>query len=131
MTGILANGLLVNSGMRSPFTRFSKDKIISSYYEKYGMQPLFLTNDVEHTIKQLGKNSTRSCMVLKIDVTGLNMEGEFDYLEEKWYMFYKNRESMIDNMRGRRGITFISKENIKPSLMVFCPEITTIINNRY
>lgn len=46
---ILTNGLIINSGKCG----FCKKEVHKSYKEKYGMQPIFLTNDIGYIIKTM------------------------------------------------------------------------------
>jgi hypothetical protein len=114
LDGILTNGLLINSNKNG----FVRKSYLDNYYIKYGLQPIFLTNDVEYIIKtQLTNKFIKDCCVLKIDVSNLILEEEFDYLKNKWYLYYQTKEDMIKNISKYEGKSFICRENIKPNLI--------------
>jgi len=56
-------------------------------------------------------------ILLKVEVSTLNLEDEFDYLNEKWYLYYNTKEDMINNISKYKGKSFICKEDIKPNLI--------------
>jgi hypothetical protein len=112
---ILVNGLLINSKNNGFVSRDG----IKEYYKKYGLQPIFLTNDVDYIIKtQLTESFFKKCKILSIDVTGLDLEDEYNYLEEKWNLYYNCNEDMYINILDRKGKSFICKENIKPDRII-------------
>ena len=114
LDNILIEGLLINSN-RNGFVNKSH---LKNYYIKYGLQPIFLTNDINFIIKtQLTDNFIKDCCVLKIKVSSLKLEGEYDYLNENWQRYYHTKENMLTNISKYSGKTFICKENIKPNLI--------------
>jgi hypothetical protein len=46
---------------------------------------------------QLTDKFCKSCVVLKIDVTDLKLEDEFEYLNKKWYLYYQSKDDMKKN----------------------------------
>jgi len=111
---ILTEGLLINSNKNG----FVRKSYLENYYKKYGLQPIFLTNDVDYIIKtQLTSDFCKSCVLLKVDVGSLKLEGEFDYLNEKWHLYYESKNDMLKNISKSIGKTFICKENINPNLI--------------
>jgi hypothetical protein len=114
LDSILQNGLLINSKNNG----FVKKSFINYYHKKYGMQPIFLTNDIEYIVKtQLTKEFIKDCVILKIIVDDIKIEDEYEYLNGKWGLFYTSKEKMIDNLNKHFGRCFICKENIKPELI--------------
>jgi hypothetical protein len=111
---IIINGLLINSNKNG----FVRKSYLKNYYTKYGLQPIFLTNDVDYIIKtQLTDDFIKDSCVLKIDTTTLILEDEFDYLNNKWYLHYNTKDDMIKNISKYVGKSFICRENIKPNLI--------------
>jgi len=111
---ILTEGLLINSNKNG----FVRKSYLEKYHIKYGLQPIFLTNDVDYIIKtQLTDDFCKSCVLLKVNISGLKLEDEFDYLNEKWYLYYYSKDDMINNISKYKGKSFISRENIKPNLI--------------
>ena len=115
LDNILIEGLLINSNKAG----FVNKSYLEHYHHKYGLQPIFLTNDVDYIIKsQLTDKFCKSCVVLKIDVTSLKLEDEFEYLNEKWYLYYQSKYDMVKNVsKFPLGKSFICKENIKSELI--------------
>ena len=111
---ILTEGLRINSNKNG----FVGNSYLKNYHIKYGLQPIFLTNDFDYIIKtQLTDNFYKSCILLKVDVRSLKLEDEFDYLNEKWYLYYKSKDDMIKNISKYLGKSFICRESIKPNLI--------------
>lgn len=111
---ILSQGLLVNSNNNG----FVKKTYLHNYYIKYGLQPIFLTTDVDFLIKtQLTNNFYKSCVILKVNVSSLKLEDEYDYLNQKWYLYYKTKNDMFENISQFLNKTFICKDNIEPDLI--------------
>jgi|688.fasta_scaffold336172_2 hypothetical protein len=111
---ILTEGLLINSNKNG----FVRKTYLKNYHIKYGLQPIFLTNDVDYIIKtQLTDDFCKSCVLLKVNISSLKLEDEFDYLNEKWFLYYKSKDDMEKNISKCKGKTFISRENIKPNLI--------------
>lgn len=111
---ILTEGLRINSNKNG----FVRKSYIRNYYEKYGLQPIFLTNDFDYIIKtQLTDNFYKSCVLLKVDISSLKLEDEFDYLNKKWYLYYQSKDDMIKNISKYLGKSFICRESIKPNLI--------------
>lgn len=111
---ILTEGLLINSNKNG----FVRKSYLENYHIKYGLQPIFLTNDVDYIIKtQLTNNFYTSCVILNVDVSEIRLEDEFDYLNEKWYLYYQSKYDMVKNISKYIGKSFISRENIKPNLI--------------
>lgn len=105
---ILIQGLKVNS-RRNGFIR--KD-YLKYYYEKYGCQPIFLTNDVDFVVKtQLTDEFFSKYCVLKINVDGLILENEYEYLLDSNSVFDEN---LIEFIKDYFGKTFITRQNISP-----------------
>jgi hypothetical protein len=113
LSQILTTGLLVNTNNNG----FVPKHAIRGYHEKYGCQPIFLTNDVDFVITtQLTEEyiSTNKCVLLAIEETDLELEDEYDYLKQKYpniqekYMQYK---------------TFICKQNIEPNKITFLKKL--------
>ena len=114
LDNILTEGLLINSNKNG----FVRKSYIKNYLDKYGLQPIFLTNDVEYIIKtQLTNDFYKLCVTLKVDVSGLRLEDEFDYLNEKWYFYYQSKDDMIKNISKYSGKSFICRESINPNLI--------------
>ena len=111
---ILTEGLLINSNKNG----FVKKSYLKNYYDKYELQPIFLTNDVDYIVKtQLTDDFLKSCVLLKVEVSDLNLEDEFDYLNEKWYLYYNSKDDMIKNISKYLGKSFICRENINHNLI--------------
>lgn len=111
---ILTEGLRINSNKNG----FVRNSYLKNYHIKYGLQPIFLTNDFNYIIKtQLTDYFYKSCVLLKVDVRSLKIEDEFNYLNEKWYLYYKSKDEMIKNVSKYLGKSFICRENIKPNLI--------------
>jgi hypothetical protein len=114
LDNILINGLLINSNKNG----FVRKSYLKNYYNKYGLQPIFLTNDVDYIIRtQLTDDFIKDSCVLKIDTTTLVLEDEFDYLNNKWNLYYNTKDDMIENISKYVGKSFICRENIKPNLI--------------
>ena len=114
LDNILTEGLLINSNKNG----FVSNSYIENYLDKYGLQPIFLTNDVDYIIKtQLTDVFFKSCVLLKVEVSALNLEDEFDYLNEKWYLYYNSKYDMIKNISKYLGKSFICRKSIKPNLI--------------
>lgn len=114
LDNILTEGLLINSNKNG----FVRKSYIKNYLDKYGLQPIFLTNDVDYIIKtQLTDDFYKLCVILKVDVSKLRLEDEFDYLNEKWYLYYQSKDDMIKNISKYLEKSFICRENIKPNLI--------------
>ncbi len=114
LDGILTNGLLINSNKNG----FVRKSYLKNYHIKYGLQPIFMTNDVDYIINtQLTKKFIEDCCVLKIDISTLTIEDEFDYLNNKWNLYYNTKEDMIKNISQYKGKSFICRENIKHNLI--------------
>lgn len=114
LEGVLTNGLLINSNKNG----FVKKSYLGNYHIKYGLQPIFMTNDVDYIINtQLTKKFIEDCCVLKIDISTLTIEDEFNYLNNKWYLYYNTKEDMIKNISKYKGKSFICRENINPNLI--------------
>jgi hypothetical protein len=114
LDNILINGLLVNSNING----FVIKSYLKNYYIKYGLQPIFLTNDVDYVIRtQLTDDFIKDSCVLRIDTTTLILEDEFDYLNNKWYLYYNTKDDMIKNISKYVGKSFICRENIKSNLI--------------
>lgn len=65
LTSILTEGLKINSGK----TGFCKKDAHKRYRSHYGMQPIFLTNDIEFISKTMLTNDwVKDAVVLKVDV---------------------------------------------------------------
>ena len=67
LISILTKGLKINSGK----TGFCKKDAHKRYKSKYGMQPIFLTNDIEFISKTMLTNGwvkKHNAVVLKVDV---------------------------------------------------------------
>lgn len=104
---ILVQGLIVNSKRNG----FIKKEYLKYYYEKYGCQPIFLTNDVDFVVKtQLTEKFFSKCCVLKINVDNLTLENEYEYLLYKNNSFHN--EKSIESIKEYIGKTFITKQNI-------------------
>jgi len=107
LNSILQKGLLININ----FTSFVKQNHIEHYYDKYSMQPIFLTTDYEYIIKtQLTKSfikNNKLCL-LKIFKDIRDLEGEYDYLNITTEKDYQNHKK-----------SFISKKNIEPKDIKF------------
>lgn len=115
LNSILLNGLKINSNKNG----FVSRSYIKTYYIKYNMQPIFLTNDYIFIIKtQLTDNFIKSCALLKVDCSGMNIEDEYNYLNENWELFYKSKDSMVNDINKNIGKSFICKENIKPNNII-------------
>lgn len=112
LNSILINGLNVNSNKNG----FVKKKDIGLYTKKYGMQPLFLTKDLDHTINtQLTKNFLKDCVILKVNVDDSIIEEEFEYLETNWQHTFLTKEHMLKALENiPRKKTYICRTNIKP-----------------
>jgi hypothetical protein len=111
---ILTEGLLINSNKNG----FVRKSYLVNYYHKYGLQPIFLTNDVNYIVKtQLTNEFCKSCVILKVNVSELKLEDEFDYLNEKWYHYYQSKNDAIKNIFKYLGKSFICRDNIKPNLI--------------
>lgn len=114
LDNILKNGLLINSNKNG----FVKKEYLPNYKIKYGIQPIFLTNDIDYIIKtQLTESFIKDCCVLKIDISNLDLEDEYNYLKDKWNLYYKTKDDMFINTSHSIGKSFICKENIKPDLI--------------
>ncbi|MFW6225453.1 MAG: hypothetical protein ACOC3V_00675 [bacterium] len=114
LDNILINGLLINSNKNG----LVKKSYLKKYYTKYGLQPIFLTNDVNYIIKtQLTDDFIKDSCILKINTSTLMLEDEFDYLNNKWYLYYNTKDDMIENISKYVGKSFICRENIKPNLI--------------
>jgi hypothetical protein len=114
LDNILTEGLLVNSNKNG----FVKRNYLNIYHQKYGLQPIFLTNDVDYIIKsQLTNDFFKKCAVLKVDASDIKLENEYDYLNEKWHLYYQSKNDMIKNISIYNGKSFISRENIKANLI--------------
>lgn len=110
LSSILQSGLLVNSGNGG----FVAKRDISIHIKKYGLQPVFLTNDIEHTIAtQLTSQYLKDCVILKIKTEHLKLEEEFEYLEQNWSETYMSQDYMKKALSTtKRNKTYISKNNI-------------------
>lgn len=65
LTSILTEGLKINSGK----TGFCKKDAHEIYKSHYGIQPIFLTNDIEFISKTMLTNDwVKDAVVLKVDV---------------------------------------------------------------
>lgn len=118
LPGILAQGLLVNSGNNG----FVKKSYIKEYHKKYGMQPIFLTNDIGSVIEtDLGKKTfLKEFVVLKIQSETLQLEGEYDYLVENWEKFFVSKDSsQLDKIKESSSRRFVCKQNIGPQLISY------------
>lgn len=99
LTSILMEGLKINSGKIG----FCKKDAHKRYKSKYGMQPLFLTNDVEFIVKTMLTNGwviRNKAILLKVSVV-LN---EFNS-NEGWY---------VDTLNGVEPREFRYFLNIEP-----------------
>jgi hypothetical protein len=114
IASILIDGLKINSHK----VGFVKKSHIANYYKKYGMQPIFLTNDIDYIIKtQLTDVFIKDCVILKIDISSLIIENEYNYLNNKWNLYYNTKEDMLKSTSKYFGRSFICKTNIKPELI--------------
>jgi hypothetical protein len=116
LPSIIDNGLICNSKNNG----FVDKKYVRSYYDKYLMQPIFLTNDIDFLIKnQLTKNFIKNndCYVLKINCDNIILEDEYEYLKLNWNKYYCDYNAMINNTKKYFGKTFICKSNINSSLI--------------
>jgi hypothetical protein len=111
LDNILQNGLLVNSNKNG----FVEKSHISEYHKKYGLQPIFLTNDINYIVKtQLTDSFVKDCVVLTVNTDMLNVECEFEYLNDNWMLYYTSKQGMIRDISKHKGKTFICRENIEP-----------------
>ena len=77
LPSILTRGLISNSDIGG----FVSKTHLNVYKTKYGTQPIFLTNDTKWIIDtQLTDEWMIDAVILKVDVTGLNLEYEYDYM---------------------------------------------------
>lgn len=114
LNNILTEGLLINSNKNG----FVNKSYLKNYYIKYGLQPIFLTNDVDYIINtQLTTKFCKSCVLLKIDASDLKIEDEFSYLNEKWNLYYQSKNDMVKNVSKYLGKSFICIESIKHNLI--------------
>lgn len=105
---------MINSGKNG----FVKKSYLENYHIKYGLQPIFLTNDVDYIIRtQLTNDFYKLCVILKVDVSWVRLEDEFDYLNEKWYLYYQSKDDMIKNISKYLGKSFICRESINTNLI--------------
>jgi len=82
LKSILNNGLKINYPKLGMYNKYNKDQL----YEKYDMIPIFLTTDpvfaIEKLLSKEDINMHNYCL-LKVEVSGLNLEDEYAYLEIK------------------------------------------------
>jgi len=114
---ILIQGLRVNSGIMGYQGFLDGSWVRKSYHEKYDMQPVFLTKDIKLIIEsQLTSNFIKSNKIvcLSVDVDNLPVEAEYDYIEKRWFLYYKSYEDMKDNLKNEVTLdtTFICRQNI-------------------
>jgi hypothetical protein len=114
LDNIITEGLLINSNKNG----FVKKGYIKEYYKKYDLQPIFLTNNYNYIIEtQLPPSFFKKCIVLKINSVGLDIEDEFEYLNQRWNLYFKTKKDFIKNISKNPNRSFICKEDIKPELI--------------
>lgn len=119
LPSILSHGLIINSNN----TGFVGKYYIKNYYKKYGMQPIFLTNDYSFIIEtQLTKLFLKDSVLLQINSSLILIEDEYNYDNIYFQVIYGSYQKMIENLKLNIGKTFICKHNINP-------ELITVINN--
>lgn len=108
LSNIISNGLQINTGKIG----FCKLGILKTYNKKYGCQPIFLTNDYEFTLKKDIGDNIKNLYLLTINVFGLPIENEYEYLKNNWKLFYNSEEDMIENLSMYFDKHFICKSDI-------------------
>ena len=112
---ILHQGLIVNSKNNG----FVKKYDVKYYHLKYGMQPIFLTDNYSYIIKtQLTKKFLNDCILLKITGNSLIIENEYDYQKDETNYFH-NSMNNYSNGINTNCKTYICKHNIKHELITF------------
>ena len=85
---ILTEGLKINSGK----TGFCKKEEHQRYKSKYGMQPIFLTNDVEFISKTMLTNGwviENKAIVLKVNIEGWHKDN-LNGIEPKEFLYFSS-----------------------------------------
>jgi len=111
LSNIIANGLQINSGKNG----FVKRNYLKFYKDKYGMQPIFLTSDIQYVIDtQLTPEFIKKhkCYVIKIKADSLQVENEYQYMKDNWKEYYDIEA--IDNSWDK---CFICRINIDINLI--------------
>lgn len=105
---ILSEGIKTNT-KHSGFCKFN---IIKEYHKNYGMQPIFLTSDVDYIIySQLTSEYIKKhkMIILEINTDNLELENEYNYIKNKFY----DVETLCLNNK-----TFISRKNIETNRII-------------
>ena len=119
LISILTRGLISNSNIGG----FVSKGHLNEYKRKYGSQPIFLTNDTKWIIDtQLTDEWMVDAVILKVDVTGLDLEYEYDYMV-KGKMISESTEKTVEYLNSTgNGLnnpkTFIWRGDISSDRLV-------------
>jgi hypothetical protein len=111
VSNIITNGLQINSNKNG----FVHRDYLKYYKDKYGMQPIFLTSDIQYVIDtQLTPEFIQKhrCYVIKIKVDSLQIENEYQYMKDDWQEYYD-----IDVINKSWDKCFICRTNIDFNLI--------------
>jgi hypothetical protein len=104
LTSILVQGLRINTGHKGLGN-------VRYYIERYGMQPIFLTDDPQYIVDTMDIHVHSHCILLKVNCSGLDIEPEYDwntvYLHPKFYPNGKQK-------------TFICRDDISSDRIQIC-----------
>jgi hypothetical protein len=129
---ILKNGLNINIDKREQrYHAFTLPECRKKYIAKYGLCPIFLTiapQKVKET--QIGSNWKKlTYIILSVDVRGLLIESEYDYLKLKKNKKF-NPYSTFTEAKKHYPVNrdFICKENISPNRITFFSTLDDYLN---
>ena len=113
---ILTCGLKSNTNKAG----FVDRSFIKEYYKKYNTQPVFLTSDVEFIIKTQLTDKwmfDSDAKILRIDVSGLVLEYEYDYLIHQ-KMINNSKHKTLEHLERQfnspsNPLTFIHKGDVE------------------
>jgi hypothetical protein len=105
---------IMSRGLRIDVNRQGIGLYPHDYIKRYGQRPIFLTADADHIWNtQIGRSES-SWLVLAVNVIGLKLEPEYDYLHNHWNQYFLTYQSMLENIANDPHNTFICRQSIPP-----------------